>query len=67
MESACQHVRGGMTIKPFREWLVDLWRANCDEHDGWGQPRMTMNEYFKQYRWWLKREYQYQKGVRRGS
>ena len=56
-----------MTIKPFREWLVDLWRANCDEHDGWGQPPMTMNEYFKQYRWWLKREYQYQKGVRRGS
>jgi hypothetical protein len=56
-----------MTIKPFRSWLADLWRANCDEHDGWGQPRMTMPEYFTKYKWWLKREYQYQKGVKRGS
>lgn len=56
-----------MTIKPFREWLTDLWRTNCDELDGWGQPRMTMPEYFTKYKWWLKREYQYQKGVRRGS
>ena len=56
-----------MTVKPFRQWLYDLWLTNCDEHDGWGQPRMTMPEYFAKYKWWTKREYQYQKGVRRGS
>ena len=56
-----------MTNKTFRTWLADVWRDNCEENDGWGQPRMTMPEYFAKYKWWLKREYQYQKGVRRGS
>jgi hypothetical protein len=49
-----------MTAKPFRQWLNDLWRDNCDEHDGWGQLRMTMKEYFHKYKYWLKREYRYQ-------
>jgi hypothetical protein len=33
---------------------------NCDEHDGYGQPRMTMAEYFSRYKYWLKREYRHQ-------
>jgi hypothetical protein len=49
-----------MTAKPFRQWLNDLWRDNCDEHDGWGQPRLTMKEYFQKYKYWLKREYRHQ-------
>jgi len=47
--------------KPFRAWLAELWRENCDEHDGWGQPRYTLAEYFGRYKWWLRREYQYQR------
>jgi hypothetical protein len=54
-------------MKPFRKWLEELWRQNCEEHDAYSEPRYTMQEYFQRYRWWLKREYQYQKGVRRGS
>jgi hypothetical protein len=53
--------------KSFREWLQDLWRENCDENDGWGQPRMTLQEYFARYKWWLRREYRYQRSARRVS
>ena len=51
----------------FRQWLVELWRENCDELDGYGQPRHTFKEYFVRYKWWLKREYQYQRNARRLS
>lgn len=44
----------------FRLWLQNLWLQNCDEHDGYGQPRMTMAEYFSRYKYWLKREYRHQ-------
>ena len=54
-------------MKSFRSWLEDLWRENCDERDQFRQPRYTIQEYFRRYRWWLKREYQYQRGVKRGS
>lgn len=54
-------------MKPFRQWLEDLWRDNCDERAIFGQPPYTMQEYFRRYRWWLRREYQYQQGGRRGS
>jgi hypothetical protein len=51
----------------FQQWLAELWRENCDEHDGLGEPRYTLQEYFARYRWWLKREYQYQRSARRPS
>lgn len=54
-------------MKPFREWLQDLWRENCDEHDVYHEPRYTMQEYFQRYRWWLRREYRHQQGENRGS
>jgi len=44
----------------FRTWLEELWRDNCDENDGWGQPRLTLQEYFGKYKWWLRREYRFQ-------
>jgi hypothetical protein len=47
-------------MKPFRTWLDEQWRQNCDEHDGWGQGRYTLAEYFAQYKWWLRREYRFQ-------
>ena len=51
----------------FRNWLAELWRENCEELDGYGQPRYTLAEYFGRYKWWLRREYQYQRGARRLS
>jgi hypothetical protein len=51
----------------FRQWLTELWRENCDELDGYRQPRHTFEEYFTRYKWWLKREYQYQRTARRLS
>jgi hypothetical protein len=51
----------------FRQWLNELWRENCDELDGYRQPRHTFEEYFTRYKWWLKREYQYQRNARRLS
>jgi hypothetical protein len=53
--------------KSFRTWLQELWRDNCEENDGWGQPRLTLQEYFAKYKWWLRREYRYQQGARRVS
>jgi hypothetical protein len=47
-------------MKSFRNWLEDLWRENCDEHDSWSQPRYTLEEYFSRYKWWLRREYRFQ-------
>jgi hypothetical protein len=45
----------------FRRWLHELWLRNCDEHDQYNQPRFTQAEYFQQYKYWLKREFQYQR------
>jgi hypothetical protein len=58
---------GGQMNQSFRQWLAELWRENCDEHDGWGEPRYTLQEYFARYKWWLKREYRYQRNTRRPS
>ncbi len=46
-------------MKSFRAWLEEVWRQNCDEHDAWGEPRLSMSQYFQMYKWWLKREYKY--------
>lgn len=51
--------------KPFRIWLENLWRDNCDERMSWGQPRFSLQEYFNQYKWWLRREYRYQKSLKK--
>lgn len=52
-----------MTTKhtPFRHWLHELWLQNCDEYDEVRQPRYTQEEYFKMYKYWLKREYKFQR------
>jgi len=47
-------------MKSFRNWLEELWRQNCDEHDGWGEARLSLSEYFSRYKWWLRREYRFQ-------
>jgi hypothetical protein len=45
----------------FRNWVHNLWVDNCEERmlycDG---DRLTEQEYFQRFKWWLRREYQHQ-------
>jgi len=45
----------------FRRWVHELWLRNCDEHDEVRETRYTQEQYFQQYKFWLKREYKYQR------
>ena len=45
----------------FRDWLRLIWIENCDEHDAVGELPYTMEEYFRRYKWWLRREFRYQR------
>lgn len=49
-----------MNPSPFRMWCQNLWQANSDERSEMGFDRITMQEYFKRYKYWLKREYRFQ-------
>lgn len=43
----------------FRIWLEQFWMTNCDERMCWGEPRLTKSDFFRQYKWILKREYRH--------
>jgi hypothetical protein len=45
----------------FRKWLHELWLRNCDERFEYNELPFTQEQYFQQYKYWLKREYQYQR------
>lgn len=45
----------------FRIWLQNLWYDNCEEHRECNELPYTMQEYFHKYKFWLKREFLYQK------
>ena len=49
-----------MKQTPFRAWLQNLWMANKDEHADAGEPALSLEEYIRRYKWWLKRIYQQQ-------
>jgi hypothetical protein len=42
----------------FRLWVHNIWYENCREHEGYGQAPLPVAVYWRQYKWWLKREYQ---------
>jgi hypothetical protein len=44
----------------FRFWLRDLWLQNCDEHREHEEMLLTQEQYFKMYKYWLKREFKHQ-------
>jgi len=48
-------------MKPFRNWLQELWFENNEERLEWHLQPHTLKEYFAQYKWWLRREYRFQK------
>lgn len=41
----------------FRKWVLDMWGENKEERDKFGLPRLTLIQYVKSYRWWLKSKY----------
>jgi len=43
----------------FKEWLIDMWKKNREEHDHWGQPQISIEQYWTMYKWWLRREYRH--------
>jgi hypothetical protein len=45
----------------FSNWLRKLWISNCDERDEYKEPKMSMQQYWHQYKWWLRREYKFQR------
>lgn len=49
-----------MKRSDFRLWVDRIWQENSDEHFFWGEKAYTKQEYFKQFKYWLKREYRYQ-------
>ena len=46
----------------FREWLRQMWYNHCLEVEEWtGKiPAYDVKEYFRRYKYWLKREYRFQ-------
>jgi len=42
----------------FRLWVMNMWQDNCAEHEAYTQAPMPVAVYWRQYKWWLKREYQ---------
>jgi hypothetical protein len=46
----------------FRHWLTEMWLQHKDEYLDMGLvvPEKDLSQYFKQYKYWLKREYKHQ-------
>lgn len=46
----------------FRTWLQEQWFKYRDECDAYmQQPVLDSSQYFKMYKYWLKREYKHQR------
>lgn len=45
----------------FRNWVRNLYYDCCEERLLYKQPADDLKKYFNDYKWWLKREYQFQK------
>jgi hypothetical protein len=49
-----------MKDRAFRNWVRELWMENCEERLTYNEIAYKMQEYWQQYKWWLRREYRYQ-------
>jgi hypothetical protein len=47
--------------QPFRNWLQNMYYENQLERFDWKQSPLSLAEYFKLNKYWLKREYRFQK------
>lgn len=50
-----------MKNSEFRDWVRIIWIENTEEHLYFKERPYTINEHWKKYKWWLKREFQYQR------
>lgn len=50
-----------MKRSEFRKWVEEIWRENQEERIVWHDTPESLEVYFQRYRWWLKREYRYQR------
>ena len=49
-------------MSDFRLWINQMWYDHINELESYRQPiNYTSNDYFKKYKYWLKREFQYQR------
>ena len=49
-----------MRHSPFRGWVHNLWIENCEERMLYASgDRMTEQEYWHRFRWWLRREWRH--------
>lgn len=49
------------TASQFRMWVYNTYYENSLEREAYGDECINAKRYFQMYRWWLKREFQYQK------
>jgi predicted solute-binding protein len=47
----------------FRHWIQEMWMQHKDEYMelNLAIPESSAQEYFRKYKYWLKREYKHQK------
>lgn len=46
----------------FKFWCREKWFEHIAELESYGQqPAYSQKDYFNKYKWWLKREYKYQR------
>lgn len=49
-------------MSDFRLWLLRMWWEHTEELIAYNQPiNYSSADYFRKYKYWLKREYQFQK------
>jgi len=49
------------TASQFRMWVHNLWMENCEERLVYQQDPVTIQQYWKTYKWWIKREYRHRR------
>lgn len=47
-------------VSNFRIWVEMIWRENREERLVWHEDKQSLDQYFKKYKWWLRREFRHQ-------
>jgi hypothetical protein len=59
VNTAGTDLQNPQTVSPFRMWVQNLWIENCEERLVYKQDPVTIQQYWKTYKWWIKREYRH--------
>ena len=44
----------------FRLWVQNMYLENCEEHDQFREPKLTLEEYWEQYKWYARAKFREQ-------